>query len=228
MTSECTANDCSSPILAKGLCRKHYQRLYKTGTLESSFVNVKPFDRFGRLIAVRRIPSPRNKWLCKCVCGNEVIVFASNLTRRHSTSCGCASLEAVTTHGKSRTPEYRAWINIRTRCTDQTTPYWPLYGGRGIKVCDRWQSFDAFLADMGPRPEGHSIDRENVNGDYEPSNCRWADKKTQGRNKRVQRMVVVNGRSMTLAEAVEGKGLLYNTVLYRLRRGWTIDEALDG
>lgn len=129
-------------------------------------------------------------------------------------------------NGLSKTREYRAWINMKTRCSDPSTPYWHLYGGRGIKICDRWLSYENFLADMGCRPAGkYSLDRIDVNGDYEPSNCRWTDHTTQSRNKQYHHYVTLNGVQMTLAQAVEKTGLLYNTVLRRLERGWKLDDA---
>lgn len=227
MTRSCTVMDCASPVLAKGLCQLHYHRMRNGGSFESTFTTVKALDKFGRFTAIRQIPSHRNKWLCKCDCGNEKIVFASNLTRSHSTSCGCASRARVVTHGESTSREYRAWINMKTRCESPGTPYFKFYGGRGISVCDRWSSFENFKLDMGSRPsDRHSIDRIDVNGNYEPGNCRWATDKTQARNTRKQRLVTVDGRQMSLAEAVEGAGLIYSTVLHRLMRGMNIEDAL--
>lgn len=126
------------------------------------------------------------------------------------------------------TREYRTWINMKSRCYTPTSTGYKDYGGRGIKVCERWlHSFGAFLEDMGPRPSPeHSIDRIDCDGDYEPSNCRWATRTEQARNFRANRIVEAFGRSMTLAEAAEQSGLPYNTVLYRLKRGWTLDQAL--
>jgi hypothetical protein len=224
--TKCRVDGCGNLVIAKQLCRKHYLRMNRTGTLESSFRLVKAFDRYGRLTTVRQAPSPRNKWLCKCACGNEVIVFASNLTRGHSTSCGCSRRERMTTHGKSTSAEYRAWTNIRTRCENPDTPYWGFYGGRGIQLCERWHRFENFLSDMGPRPPNRSIDRINVDGDYEPGNCRWATQSVQCRNKREQHFVLIDGRQISLAEAVERSDLRYNTVLYRIKRGWSVLDAL--
>lgn len=130
-------------------------------------------------------------------------------------------------HGLCHTSEYRAWINMRSRCDNPNTPGFHNYGGRGIYVCERWYSFENFLADMGPRPaEKFSVDRIDVNGNYEPSNCRWADSKTQCRNMSVNRIVEFNGKRVTLAEAVEATGVKYNTILYRLKRGWPMERAL--
>jgi hypothetical protein len=139
---------------------------------------------------------------------------------------------AAAEHTKTR--EYRAWINMRTRCENPRTPEYENYGGRGIRVCDRWRygtkavrAYECFLADMGPRPSSeHSLDRINVNGNYEPGNCRWVVRSVQMRNTRVNRTVSVDGRHMTLAEAVERAPVPYNTVLYRLKRGWTLEAAL--
>lgn len=127
-----------------------------------------------------------------------------------------------------QTCEYRTWINIKTRCYNPRTPAWPNYGGRGITMAVEWlNSFETFLRDMGPRPSSkHTIDRIDVNGNYEPGNCRWVTRKVQCRNMRSNRIVHLNGKEMPLAVAVENLGLKYNTVLYRLLRGWKVEDAL--
>lgn len=135
-------------------------------------------------------------------------------------------------HGLSRKiPEYRAWINMKSRCYNPATPGFDRYGGRGIAVCDRWRSsFADFFTDVGPRPSpNHSLDRwPNPDGDYEPNNVRWATREDQARNfADFNHMVTIDGRELTLVEAVEKTGLLYNTVLYRLKRGWPLDSALS-
>lgn len=135
------------------------------------------------------------------------------------------------THGLSRKiPEYRAWINMKSRCYNSTTTGFDRYGGRGIVVCDAWrESFEAFYQDVGSRPTSrHSLDRwPDPNGNYEPGNVRWATRAQQNRNfAEMNRKVFVAGREMTLAEAVDSSDLAYNTVLYRLKRGWTIERAL--
>ena len=130
-------------------------------------------------------------------------------------------------HRFSYTKTYRAWINMRTRCENPNTKYYYRYGGRGIRVWPAWQSsFAQFLFDMGEKPEGTSLDRIDTNGNYEPTNCRWATPTLQQRNRKGNRIVTVNGESMTLADAVERRGLKYNTVLYRLKRGKSIEDAL--
>lgn len=138
---------------------------------------------------------------------------------------------ATLKHGLSFAPEYRIWIAIRARCNNSRHSAWKYYGGRGIRVCEEWDSsFEQFFRDMGKRPtEKHSIDRTNVNGNYESSNCRWVTSKVQGRNKRNHHFVEFNGRTMTLAEAVERcpHKLKYNTILYRIKRGWPVERALE-
>lgn len=183
---------------------------------------------FGRLTPLREVAAVggNRKWICRCQCGREAVVFQGNLVRGHTTSCGCTKSSA--THGKSGVPEYRHWINMISRCENPKTPGYENYGGRGISVCSRWrQSFVDFLTDVSPRPSPkHSLDRIDVNGNYEPGNVRWATQMTQCRNTRTNRIVTVDGQQITLAEAVERRGLKYNTVLYRLLRGKTVDEAL--
>lgn len=149
--------------------------------------------RFGRLQALYPDPSVRKNgqvaWWCKCDCGNTALVASHDLRRPNvkgrswpTHSCGCRAKEKR--HGLSKTPEWMAWKSLRTRVSNPNYRRWDRYGGRGIKVCDRWKSsFQNFLADMGPRPaKGMSIDRVNNDGNYEPSNCRWATQSEQVRN----------------------------------------------
>ena len=137
--------------------------------------------------------SPRNGsyqfWLCKCECGNETVVVGNSLTKGNTTSCGCASSRRATphywvTHGKSRSATYKTWCGMRERCNLPNHISFKYYGARGVKVCERWMSFENFLSDMGEKPDGLTLDRIDPFGDYEPDNCRWADAKTQSANTR--------------------------------------------
>jgi hypothetical protein len=189
-------------------------------------------QRFGRLSVLRNAGKNargRRLVVCACDCGEETVVEPRDLRRGHALSCGCLQKEAVaqsnkvhsTTHGATRTREYNCWNKMKSRCYRAADPKYKIYGGRGIKVCDAWrEDFSAFLCDMRPSPSPwHSIDREDVNGDYEPGNCRWATAKEQSRNKRVHRMVECDGSTMPLSEACERKGVPYQSALYRLNRG---------
>jgi hypothetical protein len=152
--------------------------------------------RFGRLLVLRYSHSHNGKakWLCRCDCGIEKTCFGSVLRDKNRTmqSCGCFNRERSTIHGHSTppTPEYVSWVAMIERCENPKNKRFAEYGGRGITVCDRWRSsFVAFLADMGSRPPGMTLDRFPDNdGDYEPGNCRWATNIEQRNNQRQRRI----------------------------------------
>jgi len=144
-------------------------------------------QRFGRLVAIRGFYNGKgSRWLCRCDCGTRKIISLDHL-RAGTISCGCYRREhpPARTHGMKGTKEYSAWISMRRRVVDPRRDSFRRYGGRGIKVCKRWQKFENFYADMGPAPTSrHSIDRKNNDGDYKPSNCRWATPRQQRHNRR--------------------------------------------
>lgn len=156
---------------------------------------------FGRWTVLKRAENRGNHvyWICKCECGSERPVTSDRLRRNISKSCGCWQKEKAkqlkTTHGKHSTPEYRVWIDIKTRCNNSNHKHYNHYGGRGIRVCERWMNnFENFLTDIGERPSpDHTIERINVNGDYEPYNCKWETWLGQSQNRRPRGQSDCNG-----------------------------------
>ena len=195
------------------------------------------FGRWTVLNCARRATKrEQSKWNCRCDCGTERTVNSYCLRRGRSLSCGCYSVEVTnarsTKHGAGRrgaeTPEFIAWMAAKGRCLNPGNRAYAHYGGRGITICARWrEDFAAFLADMGPRPRGASLDRIDSNGNYEPSNCRWATSKEQGRNRRDCRTITAFGETLCMEEWAERSGVSRTTISVRLDMGWSPDRAVS-
>lgn len=192
----------------------------------------------GFLTVIRRAGSrsrangkPYATWLCRCTCGKEVEVIGQHLRTGRRKACAQGHFWASTTRkalaGKYR-PEYRSWRSMRKRCSEKDRHNYKHYGGRGITICDRWKdSFENFLADLGPKPTPeHTLERNDVNGNYEPANCRWATRIEQYRNMQRSVYVEYEGKRMLMFELVASLGLSRAAVYGRLKNGWSLEQAL--
>jgi hypothetical protein len=191
--------------------------------------------RFGRLVVIRRaenIKAGVPRWFCRCDCGQECKIAGEYLRKGDTKSCGCLSIEVngarFRTHGKTETREHLIWRAMKTRCSNPRQPGWKRYGGRGIKVCDRWaDSFELFLEDMGECPKGYTIERINVDGNYEPSNCKWIQRSEQGKNTSRNRILTYKGESKILSEWVKELGVNRKFFDYRLSLGQSAEEVIE-
>jgi hypothetical protein len=175
----------------------------------------------------------KHTYLCQCECGKEKIVVLGNLKSGTSKSCGCLNDESRKgntrnkKHGMSFSREYHTWRAMLDRCECTTHREYPMWGGRGIKICERWHDFNNFYADMGKRPPNTTLDRIDNNGNYEPTNCRWADAKTQANNKRSNTLITYEGRTQTLQQWADEVGIGATTIHNRISNlGWSVEEAM--
>ncbi len=168
--------------------------------------------------------------LYKCTCGNLKEANIQNVKRGYTKSCGCISKErpSHTIHGMSNTSEFSTWSKMKARCLNLKDKKYKDYGGRGITICDRWiNSFENFYLDMGDKPKAnYSIERIDVNGNYEPENCKWADEKTQARNRRNTKYITINDLTKSAAEWCDLYGISYDLFDGRIRIGWDCIKAI--
>lgn len=190
-------------------------------------------ERFGRWVVIGNPISIKSRIHVECVCdcGGKATVASSQLRFGISQSCGCLRADQRLKHGaarrSTRSSEYATWLQMRHRCRNPNDPAYHDYGGRGIQVCKAWEDFSQFLADMGQRPSGHSLDRINNDGNYEPSNCRWAPQSIQIRNRRNTRNITLNGVTMCLNDWAKKIGVSINRLQYRYERGMSAEEILS-
>lgn len=194
-------------------------------------------EKYGRLIAVEwtgNACSSGRLWKFKCDCGAEIIASIGQVRSGNTTSCGCFAKEKLRSrnekmakHKCTRSPTWNSWSAMRRRCQKQDDKDYHKYGARGIVVCERWQSFENFMADMGERPEGMTIDRVDNNGNYEPENCRWATPLQQSRNSRNSVVIEYQGEKHCVAEWAALVGIEVKTLQYRIRSGWDVEKALS-
>lgn len=194
-------------------------------------------QKFGRLTAIRfiKINSHRDAvWLFRCDCGKECETVAFHVKDGHTRSCGCLKLEmaivANTKHGLHGTRLYRIWCDMNRRCFNSKRKDWVNYGGRGITVCAEWQNdFQPFCdwAIANGYNDNLSIDRKNNNKGYYPDNCQWATKKHQNNNTRANREITAFGKTKNLQQWADELGVNHTTILFRLRKGWTPEDAVS-
>lgn len=191
---------------------------------------------YGRLTVVSKTDSRASGgsvvWLCRCSCGKETTASGSILQAGQKQSCGCYFIEvaaakgrAMKKHGMTNTKSHKAWVGMRQRCSNKRNKKFPDYGGRGIVVCDRWELFENFIADMGEPKDGESIDRIDVNGNYCTENCRWANQLTQQNNRRDNVEIWLDGYRKTLAQYARDHGLDQDKIQRRLKKGWAVERA---
>lgn len=194
--------------------------------------------KFGRLRCVKLDSIKKNKahWFCICSCGNRVVVLGVHLKNGHTRSCGCLHKESIISrsfkHGHSRvgskTKTYTTWLSMLDRCRNPKNSHFHNYGGRGIKVCERWKSFKKFLEDMGEKPSNNfSLERINNDADYCPENCKWILLSDQAKNTSKNKKIIYKEILYpTIMELARKFNINHNLIYGYLRRGYTIEETM--
>ena len=197
-------------------------------------------EKFGRLVAIEPLEQRSKKgyvlWKCKCDCGNDAVVESRYLLNGSTKSCGCYHKEVhadmLKKHGESRSRLYRVYMTRKSRCENPNAHEYENYGGRGIKICDEWQDYEAFAE--WARGNGYedeqrgecTLDRIDTNGDYEPLNCRWVTMKAQQRNRRSNKLITYKGETHCISEWAEIAGIRYGTFIKRLEYGWSMERTM--
>jgi hypothetical protein len=193
-------------------------------------------QKFGRLyvasLSPERSKAKGAQFNCICDCGTEKLILGSHLRLGRVVSCGCARRERLATsgikHGMCGTGAWHSWRDMMKRCYSQKSAHYHHYGGRGIEVCQEWRSFEGFHKSMGDRPIGMSIEREDVDGNYEPGNCKWIPLSNQQENKRNSLFVVLDGERMCLSVACKKLGISYQRTRDRIKKlGWDFEKAIS-
>ena len=197
-------------------------------------------QRYGRLVVEKLDYKDRYgqiHWRCRCDCGNYTSVVTTRLNSGKTQSCGCISRERIislskarSTHGKSGTRIYHIWQKMKQRCYNEHIDGYKYYGGRGIIICDEWRNnFEFFYkwSISNGYTDKKTIDRIEVNGNYEPSNCRWVTSKEQANTRRSNRIINYKGESKSMKQWADEKGIGYNALCIRIKKGWSIEKALE-
>ncbi len=184
--------------------------------------------RFGMLKILEYVHTRNGKayWLCRCDCKNEKIIDGASIRNEDTKSCGCYRSMFFMKHGMSRTKTYQSWSLMKQRCLNPKNDRYKNYGGRGITFCKRWSNFKNFLEDMGEKPKGLTLERINNNGNYEPSNCKWATPKEQSNNMRRNVLIKFRGKTGTISYWAEKMNIERYSLGRRLRAGWSVKRAL--
>ena len=197
--------------------------------------------RFGRLVAIKPTGEKKENnylWLCKCDCGKKIVTKGANLTSGGTQSCGCLRVEKITKHGGTHERLYKVYSSIKERCYNKNFPHYKNYGGRGIKMCEEWlgrnkgyYNFKKWAMANGYNElafKGEcTIDRIDVNGDYEPNNCRWVGQKVQQNNRSNNKKIKYNGETKNLNEWCSILGYKENSISQLLKKGYTLEEIID-
>lgn len=201
----------------------------------SRFVDLtgKEFGRLKVIMHYGKNKHSQNLWYCECKCGEKTTITTRSLESGHTKSCGCLKKdylkETYTTHGYTGERLYKTYNGMLARCRNEKEPCYKDYGGRGISVCDEWLDFIVFKdwSLSNGYSEELTIDRIDVNGNYEPSNCRWTDLTTQANNKRSNVILEYKGENKTIAEWCKYLGIDYNKFYHQLSKGKTIEEIIN-
>jgi len=209
---------------------------YYSAVADKAYMSIESGQRYGRLVTIKMIGKNKNRqniWLCKCDCGNPCVTISTRLLRGKTRSCGCLKVEGNNKrHGDCYSRAYRIYEQMKGRCYRKTSQRYKDYGGRGIEICPEWLGKDGFKNFMewsmnNGYSDDLSIDRIDNDKGYSPDNCRWTNRKTQGRNTRRNHLITIDGETKTLVEWSELSGIPYSTLIQRINKlKWSPKDAI--